>query len=96
MEWINVKDRFPAIGEFVEVIYPDKNHLEALNRDFCAYWKDDTGCFWTRSGLDERDWSSKGFQIKYCRPMLADVKGRKPFLKTNRSGYFRVYMKKVS
>jgi len=94
MKWISVKDKYPEFGEFVEVIYSDKSKLTDLNRDFAAYWKDDTGCFWTSAGMDERDWSKDGYGIKYWRPMAPDNKGRKPFLKTNKHGYFKIFMKK--
>ena len=95
MEWVSVKDRLPEIGEFVEVIYPDKNRITDLNRDFAAYWEDDDGGFWTACGMDERDWSSKGYGIKFWKPMSPDNKGRKPFLKVDRHGYFQVYLKKI-
>jgi hypothetical protein len=94
-EWIKVKDKLPPIGEFVEVIYPDDTNITHLKRDFAVYREDDTGGFWTSEGMDERDWSKKGYGIKYWKPMSPDTKGRKPFIKTNRSGIFVVYMKKV-
>jgi hypothetical protein len=95
MEWINVKDRLPNFGEFVEVIYPDKSRLTDVCRDFAAYLCDDTGCFWVSADMDERDWSDKGYQIKHWRPMAPDTRGRKPYLKVDRRGYFSVYKKKV-
>ena len=96
MEWIKVKDKLPPIGEFVEVIYPDDSNITHLKRDFAAYWEDDTGGFWTAEGMDERDWSDKGYGIKYWKPMSPDTRGRKPFIKTDRNGFFKVYMKKVA
>jgi len=45
--------------------------------------------------MDERDWSHDGFKIKYWKPITPDPRGRKPFLKTDRNGYFKVFMKKV-
>lgn len=94
MKWISVKDRLPPFMEFVEVIYPDKSGLTDLNRDFAALVIDDSGQFWTSAGMDERDWSKNGYRIKYWRPMSPDHKNRKPYLKVDRSGYLRVYLKK--
>lgn len=96
MEWINVKDKLPAFGEFVEVIYSNNNGMTDLNRDFAAYWEDSSGCFWTTEGMSERIWSVEGFKIKYWKPMTPDIKNRRPFLGLDRSGYFKIYMKKIS
>lgn len=94
-EWINIKDKLPPFKEFVEVIYPDKNSICDLNRDFAAYLKDDDGCFWMSAGMDERNWSKDGYKIKYWRPMNTDTKGRKPFITITKRGYYKVILKKV-
>ena len=95
-EWINVKKQLPPFGEFVEVLFPDKSRLTFINRDFAAYWQDDTGCFWNREGSDERDWSKEGFGITHWRSMIPDPRGRKVYLKTDKNGCFVIYKKRVS
>lgn len=94
--WINVKDKMPPMFEFVEVIYPDKSCLCELNRDFCATIEEDGEVIWIAIGHTEKDWSSKGFGIKHWRPMAVDHKSRKPFVKIDKNGYFKIYLKKVN
>lgn len=93
-DWIKCKDQMPALHEFVEVIYPDDSCMCGTNRGFAVRVKHDDRELWSREGLDEDDWSSEGFGIKYWRPMAADHKGRKVYLRIDSRGYFKIYLKK--
>lgn len=92
--WIKAKDQLPPFMEFVEVVLPDKSCICGEKRDFACLVQDDSGVYWTLAGMDEREWSKDGFGIKYWKPMSPDHRGRKPFLRIDRYGHFKIYFKK--
>lgn len=93
--WINVKDRLPPFGIFVEVIYGRKSLMNHLYRGFSCLVQgnEEDGVFWSKDCSDERDGGKYG--ITHWKEMTTDHLGRIPVLFVTRKGSFKIKLKKV-